>query len=67
MLSFTRGGFALGARVGVFSFPLLQLATSPVWHVAATGGLMTLIGLRFLTTSRTSGRATSAPGGSPTT
>lgn len=67
VLSFTRGGFALGARVGVFSFPLLQLATSPVWHVAATGGLMTLIGLRFLTTSRTSGRATSAPGGSPTT
>jgi glycerol-3-phosphate acyltransferase PlsY len=67
VLSFTRGGFALGARVGVFSFPLLQLATSPVWHVAATGGLMTLIGLRFLTASRTSGRATSAPGGSPTT
>ena len=67
VLSCTRGGFALGARVGVFSFPLLQLATSPVWHVAATGGLMTLIGLRFLTTSHTSGRATSARDGSPTT
>ena len=67
VLSFTRGGFALGARVGVFAFPLLQLATSPVSHVAATGGLMTLIGLRFLMASRRSGRATSAPGGSPTT
>jgi len=67
VLSFTRGGFALGARVGVFAFPLLQLATSPVSHVAATGGLMTLIGLRFVMTSRRSGRATSARGGSPTT
>jgi glycerol-3-phosphate acyltransferase PlsY len=67
VLSFTRGGFALGARVGVFSFPLLQLATSPVWHVAATGGLMALIGLRFLMASRTSGPARSAPDGSPTT
>ncbi len=67
VLSFTRGGFALGARVGVFAFPLLQLATSSVSHVAATGALMTLIGLRFVMTSRRSGRATSARGGSPTT
>lgn len=65
-LSFTRGGFALGARVGVFAFPLLQLATSPVEHVAATGGLMCLIGARFVLAGR-SGRATSATGGSPTT
>jgi glycerol-3-phosphate acyltransferase PlsY len=66
VLSFTRGGFALGARVGVFAFPVLQLATSPVEHVAATGGLMCLIGARFLLAGR-SGRATSGPGGSPTT
>ena len=66
LLSFTRGGFALGARVGVFSFPALQLATAPVSHVAATGGLMCLIGLRFLLSSR-SARARSAPGGSPST
>jgi glycerol-3-phosphate acyltransferase PlsY len=64
LLSLTRGGFALGARVGVFSFPLLQLATAPVTHVAATGGLMCLIGLRFLTSR--SGRARSAADGSPT-
>jgi glycerol-3-phosphate acyltransferase PlsY len=48
LLSLRRGGFALGARVGVFAFPLLQLATSPVEHVAATGALMCLIGARFL-------------------
>jgi glycerol-3-phosphate acyltransferase PlsY len=66
LLSFTRGGFALGARVGVFAFPLLQLATAPVEHVIATGGLMGLIGARFLV-SRRSVRATSVSGGSPTT
>ena len=40
--------FTWGARVGVFAFPLVQLATDPVEHVAATGALMTLIGLLFL-------------------
>ena len=39
---------AIGARVGVFGFPLLQLAFHPVEEVAATGGLMCLIGLLFL-------------------
>jgi acyl phosphate:glycerol-3-phosphate acyltransferase len=65
LLSFKRGGFALGARVGVFAFPLLQLATAPVEHVIATGGLMGLIGARFLV-GRRSVRATSVSGGSPT-
>jgi acyl phosphate:glycerol-3-phosphate acyltransferase len=41
--------FAVGARVGVFGAPLVQLAVDPVSHVAATGGLMTLVGLAFLT------------------
>jgi len=66
LLSLTRGGFTVGARVGVFAFPLLQLATAPVEHVIATGGLMCLIGARFAL-SRRSVRATSVPGGSPTT
>ena len=66
VLSFTRGGFALGARVGVFAFPVVQLFTAPIEHVAATGGLMCLIGLRFLLSGR-SDRATSATGESPTT
>jgi len=65
LLAATRGGFALGARVGVFAFPLLQLATSPVEHVAATGGLMCLIGARFL--AGRSARARTASDGSPTT
>jgi acyl phosphate:glycerol-3-phosphate acyltransferase len=41
--------FAIGARVGVFGVPLIQLAVDPVSHVAATGALMALVGLAFLT------------------
>ena len=51
--------FKWGARVGVFAFPLVQLATDPIGHVMATGALMTLIGALFLLD--TSGRARSAP------
>ncbi|MEU8266353.1 glycerol-3-phosphate acyltransferase [Sphaerisporangium sp. NPDC049002] len=39
--------FAIGARAGVFSVPILQLFFTPVAYVAATGALMCLIGLRF--------------------
>jgi glycerol-3-phosphate acyltransferase PlsY len=39
--------FAWGARAAVFAFPLAQLVTDPVEHVAATGVLMTFIGLLF--------------------
>jgi acyl phosphate:glycerol-3-phosphate acyltransferase len=55
--------FAFGARAGVFAFPLLQLATAPVEQVAATGGLMCLIGALFLV--RRSGPATSATAAPP--
>jgi acyl phosphate:glycerol-3-phosphate acyltransferase len=57
-------GFAWGARIGVFAFPLAQLATDPVAHVAATGILMTLIGVLFML--RTRGRASGAPAAAPT-
>ena len=40
--------FRLGARVGVFGFPVAQLVVDPVEQVAATGVLMTLIGLLYL-------------------
>ena len=40
--------FALGARAGVFGFPLFQLAFDDAERVAATGALMTLIGALFL-------------------
>ena len=45
-LGFARSA-VLGARVGVFALPAVQLLFDPVSHVAATGALMTLIGLRF--------------------
>jgi glycerol-3-phosphate acyltransferase PlsY len=57
--------FALGARAGVFGFPLAQLALYPVEHVAATGGLMCVIGALFVL--RRSGPATSGPAAGPTT
>jgi glycerol-3-phosphate acyltransferase PlsY len=40
--------FAWGARVAVFAFPFVQLVTDPVGHVAATGVMMTFIGVLFL-------------------
>jgi acyl phosphate:glycerol-3-phosphate acyltransferase len=58
--------FARGARVAVFAFPVAQLATDPVAHVAGTGGLMTLIGALFMLRGGRSGHATSAPGAGPT-
>jgi acyl phosphate:glycerol-3-phosphate acyltransferase len=39
--------FAAGARAGVFAVPFLQLIFTPALQVAATGGLMSLIGARF--------------------
>jgi len=40
--------FALGARVGVFGFPFAQFALQGIERVAATGGLMCLIGALFV-------------------
>ncbi len=40
-------GFAWGARVGVFAFPVAQLVIDGPYRTAATGCLMTLIGVRF--------------------
>jgi glycerol-3-phosphate acyltransferase PlsY len=58
--------FTWGARIGVFVFPVFQLITDPVEHVAATGGLMALIGALFLLRRRPV-RATAAAGAAPTT
>lgn len=58
-------GFKWGARVGVFAFPALQLATDPVEHVIGTGALMTLIGLLFLLKPGRSAPARSASGAAP--
>jgi glycerol-3-phosphate acyltransferase PlsY len=57
-------GLAWGARAAVFGFPLVQLFTDPIGHVAGTGILMTLIGALFML--RRSGPASSAPDAGPT-
>lgn len=58
------GSFAWGARVGVFGFPLVQLVWDTPNRVAATGGLMCIIGLRFATAGRAAseGRAQTPDG-----
>ncbi|GAA3826253.1 glycerol-3-phosphate 1-O-acyltransferase PlsY [Sphaerisporangium flaviroseum] len=47
VLALSTRSFAIGARAGVFSVPLLQPLFTPALQVAATGALMCLIGLRF--------------------
>lgn len=39
--------FEWGARVGVFGYPVIQLVVDGPTQTAATGALMTLIGIRF--------------------
>lgn len=46
------GRTAVGARVGVFGFPVLQLVLDSPHRTAATGALMSIIGLRFAVASR---------------
>ncbi len=54
------GSFAWGARLGVVAVPVLQLVTEGPHRTAATGALMSIIGLRFATANRhrTKGSAT---------
>jgi glycerol-3-phosphate acyltransferase PlsY len=47
VLAVATRSFAIGARAGVFAAPVLQLLFVPPLWVAATGALMSLIGLRF--------------------
>lgn len=52
--------FEWAARAGIFGYPVIQLAVDGTAQTAATGALMTLIGLRFAQASlvsRASGRA----------
>jgi glycerol-3-phosphate acyltransferase PlsY len=52
--------FAWAARVGVFGFPLAQLVVESKERVAATGLLLTLIGVRFVQAAVAERRRTSA-------
>jgi glycerol-3-phosphate acyltransferase PlsY len=47
--------FAYGARVGVFGFPVVQIVVEGPYRTAATGVLMSIIGLRFLMAARQPG------------
>ena len=49
------GSFTWGARLGVFAFPLVQLAVDGPHRAAATGALMSLIGVRFASAGRRTG------------
>jgi glycerol-3-phosphate acyltransferase PlsY len=42
-----RRSFAIAARVGFVAFPIVQLIVEGPYRTAATGALMTFIGLRF--------------------
>lgn len=53
--------FAWGARIGIFALPVLQLVLDSPYRTAATGALMSIIGLRFALAGRRSGPATSGP------
>ena len=44
--------FTWGARLGVFAFPVVQLAVEGPHRTAATGALMSIIGLRFATAAK---------------
>jgi acyl phosphate:glycerol-3-phosphate acyltransferase len=66
LTTFAARSFAVGARVGVFSFPLIQLVLDPVVRVAATGVLMTLVGLLFFLKRDRSARARSGSAATPT-
>ena len=39
--------FAWGARAGMIALPFVQIVVDGPWRTAATGVLMTFIGLRF--------------------
>ncbi|MFC4529385.1 glycerol-3-phosphate acyltransferase [Sphaerisporangium dianthi] len=49
--------FTIAARTAVFALPVAQLLFAPIGHVAATGALMCLIGLRFAQAALTGRRS----------
>lgn len=47
-----RSSLAVGVRAGFVAFPLVQLVVDGPRRTAATGALMTFVGLRFVTAAR---------------
>jgi glycerol-3-phosphate acyltransferase PlsY len=54
--------FAIGARIAVFGFPVIQALFEPRARVAATGALMCIIGLRFAMAAYAERRPTAGGG-----
>ena len=52
VVSVVTRSFAWGARLAIFGYPVIQAVFDPRARVAATGGLMTIIGLRFVLAAR---------------
>ena len=63
VVSLITRSFAIGARVGVFGLPVIQAFFEPRSHVAATGALMSIIGLRFGLAAWQARRAGPGPAG----
>jgi acyl phosphate:glycerol-3-phosphate acyltransferase len=55
------GRFDIAARVGVFGFPVIQLLVDGLYRTAATGVLMSLIGLRFAQAALSARSAPASP------
>lgn len=55
------GRFDVAARVGVFGFPIIQLVVDGPYRTAATGVLMSLIGLRFAQAALSARSAPASP------
>jgi glycerol-3-phosphate acyltransferase PlsY len=57
--------FAVAARVGFVAFPVVQVVVEGPYRTAATGVLMTFIGLRFAMAAVTDQRRAAGTTGSP--
>jgi glycerol-3-phosphate acyltransferase PlsY len=55
------GRFDIAARVGIFGFPLIQLVVEGPYRTAATGVLMSLIGVRFAQAALSARSAPASP------
>lgn len=66
LVALARRSVAWGARIGVFAFPLAQLALGPVERAAATGALMCLIGALFALRRGSAARASAGSAAAPT-
>ena len=56
-----RRSFAVAARAGMIALPFVQLVVDGPYRTAATGALMTFIGMRFVVAALAERRTSQAP------